>query len=402
MSKRVLLIARAYYPSTFAGSHRVAKFAKYLPKFGWTPVVLTADWNAENSSGCYDAGLAAQPDVCKVVRVPYQVPRSRSPASVLLHLTELIWPYEAPFRFTRDMLNAAEALGAREPFDVIWSTFASGLAHYVADRVSRKYGLPWVADFRDLPDQASDSWSARRAVKAETQVCVSARALTVTCRPQADKLASRHRAPVSVIPNGFDPEDYPPAGATRSDLFTVAYFGILYAYRDPVPLFAALDLLADKGDIDPNDVRVRFYGSNAGFIQSRLAGHRCGRMVECCPRVPVNEMLRLEQAAVVLLLLKSPEAGGSVPSKLFEYMAAGRPILNVPGDGDVVDAILGETRAGLSAAQPADIARVLKLWYDEWKRAGWVAGKGIPDKVALYSREVQARQLAEILDSLST
>ena len=401
MSKRVLMITHAYYPANYPGSHRPAKFAKFLPKFGWTPVVLTDDWTPENSEGYYDPVLAARPDGGEVVRVPYHVPRRRTPARILGHVATLLWPYRAPLGLTRDMLRTAEDLVSHQTFDAIWSTYSLGLDHSVADHLTRRHGIPWVADFRDLPDQAFVNWWRRRTVQAEVRVCASARALTATCQPQVDKLRSRHAAPAYVIPNGFDPDDYPRAAATRSDKFTINYFGMLYSYRDPRPLFAALDLLEARGEVAPADVQVRFYGTDAALVRSLLEGFRCSRLVECREAVPTEEMYRLQQQSTVLFLLKSPEAGGSVPTKLFEYMAAARPILNVPGDGDVVDAILAETQAGLSAAEPEAIARVLKGWYDEWKRTGWVASTGAPDRIARYSREVQAGQLAEILDSIT-
>jgi glycosyltransferase involved in cell wall biosynthesis len=398
--KRVLLISNAYYPSTFAGSHRAAKFAKYLPKFGWTPVVLTVDWTPENSEGHYDPIMAKRADGCEVVRVPWQATRRRTPARVLEHASFFLWPYQTPIRLTRDMTAAAEGLLAKQAFDAVWSTYMSAFAHWVADRVTRRHGIPWVADFRDLPDQVCLNWKHRRIVKAEVRTCASAAALTATCQPQVDKLRSRHAAPAYVIPNGFDPDDYPLAPTARSDKFTIRYFGILYSFRDPRPLFAALDLLEARGEIEPTDVEVRFYGADAATVQSLREGFQCSRLVECCDGVPLEEMYRLQQQSVVLLILKSPEAGGSVPSKLFEYMAAARPILNVPGDGDVVDAILAETQAGLSAGNPEMIAGMLKKWYDEWKRTGWVASAALPDRVARYSRQVQAGQLADLLNSV--
>jgi glycosyltransferase involved in cell wall biosynthesis len=402
MSRKALLISEGYYPGNFPGANRAAKLAKYLPQSGWTPVVLCAAWTPENAGECYDPHLAAQPDVCRTVRVPYPSYPATKIGRGLWIAARLLFPYRAPFSFTRGMLAEAQRLIEGDEFEVVWSSYPYGVNHYVASQVVRRCGIPWVADFRDLPDQAFENWKTRRAVKAETRVCAAAKVLTATCQPQVDKLSLRHAAPAYVIPNGFDPEDYSDAQVTASDKFTIGYFGILYTYRDPRPLFAALDLLESRGAIDPADVRVRFYvGAETGIIRDRLEGFRCGRLVECMPRVPVQEMCRLQQESVVLLNLKSPEAGGSVPSKLFDYMASRRPILNVPGDRDVVDAILEETRAGVTAGDPEAIARALETWYGEWKRTRWVACPGIPEKVARYSRQVQAKRLAEVLDSIS-
>ncbi len=403
MSKRVLFINGGFYPNSGPGSHRVVKMAKYLGRFGWTPVSLCPEFTPENSRGDYDAGLAALPDPCEVIRVPYYDMRWNLLTRAFFSRVECrFWPYRAPLMFSRQLEAAAMALAARGRFDAVWSSYSPGYAHYVSSRVATRFGIPWVADFRDLPDQTYDSRWIRRLVRAEVKVCAAASALTTVTQPLADRLAQRHRLPTYVIYNGFDPDDAPRAEATRSDLFTISYFGTLYAFRDPRPLFEAVDLLVSRGQVDAADVRVRFYVPDPNVVRSRLEGFRCGPMVEINGRVPVHEMRRLEQASVVLLLLKAREEGPSLPSKLFEYMAAGRPVLTVPGDGEMVDATLEETRVGVSGGSPEATAAILKAWYDVWKRTGWLPATAIPERLASYSRVVEAGQLAAILDQVSS
>lgn len=398
MSKRVLMVTRAFYPNNVTGSHRPAKLAKYLPKFGWTPVVVCADWTAENSQGCYDPGLAARPDVCRTVRVPYNISYSLW-GKVVNRLTRALWPYKAPLGLYRNLRAAAEELVAEEPFDAIWSTFMPGLTHSVACRVSRQHGIPWVADFRDLPDQTYDTARGRRWVRIERKVCRHAAALVTVSPDLVERLAGRYDAPVHAIMNGFDPDNYPPSSVDSSEKFTIRYFGRLYPHRHPGPLFEAIDMLTDKGTIAPGSLGVEFYGTNPRDVAARSIGYKCAEIVECRPRVSIGEMVRLQQSATVLLLLKSSEAG-SVPAKVFDYLGVRRPILNVPGDGTIVDGILAETQAGVSSGDTKQIAEVLQEWYDEWQATGWVRYRGVPDKLLPYTREYQAGQLAQVLDSV--
>lgn len=404
MSKKVLLITHYYYPNTTAGAHRPAKLVKYLPKFGWTPTVVCADWNAENSRGCYDPVLTDADKLCEIIRVPFHLPRSRSLKSVLTHLETAIWPYLSPRQYTHTLMLAAERQIRKERFDVIWSTYKPGLNHYVASKLAQKYHIPWVADFRDLPDLVNlpdDSWRLRRCLRTEMSVCSNADALVGVTPKLVEMLQTRHKTPVHLIYNGFDPNDYMPLKAHESDKFLIVYSGIIYNHRNPQHFFTALDLLRERGQVDMNDFSVQFYGPPHNQIDDLLKGFHCSDIVECCDRLPHREIMLLQQKAVILLLLQSAGSAGSIPMKFFVYLGARRPILSVPGDCNLVDAILKETEAGVSVSKPVLIAKVLENWYKEWKRTGTVVCKSIPKMVACYSREEQARQLAEMFNTVS-
>ena len=142
MQKRVLMICRAYYPSNFTGSHRVAQLAKYLPDFGWEPVVACANWTPENSSGSYDTTLAAREDVCETHRVPYAGRPKTKIKSLLQRIWEIAEPYKSPYRFYRSMISSTDSLCQNQPFQAIWSTCFPGVSHAVANVMSRRYKLP--------------------------------------------------------------------------------------------------------------------------------------------------------------------------------------------------------------------------------------------------------------------
>jgi len=404
LNKRVLMIAFYYYPHSSSGPHRPVRFAKYLPEFGWVPTVLTVDWTQDNSRGLYDPALKEAGEICEVVRVPLSPAPSRTVRSRLRFISERLMPYRSPFWFGRRMLARAVDLVRQVGFDAIWSTYGPGLDHYVADALSRRFGIPWVADFRDLPDQMYDTWDKRWAVRAEVCTCASASALVAVNQWSADRLASRHKAPVHAIPNGYEPADFPPVGSHRSEKFTIAYFGAVYTGRDPRPVLEALDLLVERQAVDLEDVQVVFhtpFGDSArADPPAHLREFRCGRAVTWSDWVPYAEMVKRQQEATVLLLLTSPGALGVTPGKVFGYLASRRPILSVPSDNGVVDALLAETGGGCSASAPGTIAQILQGWYEEWKRTGTVVYRGQEKVISRYSGQSLTRHLAGVLDEV--
>jgi glycosyltransferase involved in cell wall biosynthesis len=311
-----------------------------------------------------------------------------------------VFPYGTPWKTVRSFRREAADLARSSAVDVVWSTYMPGFPHLVAHQVSEELAIPWVADFRDLPDQTYNTWSTRRSVRYEVDVCASASAMVATSGALARRLETRHRAPVHVILNGFDPADYDSAPIPPGDTFTIRFSGTLYEFRDPRPLLSAIDLLYDRGQIDLGRVVVEFFGPPETLIRELATGFTCAPVVRARPRIPFRDMLRVQQESSVLLLLTSSVAGGAIPSKLFLYLGSRRPILNVPGDGGEVDAILSDTRGGVSAAGPEEIAGVLGRWYGEWQSSGTLECRSISERVERHQCRERAGRLARVLESV--
>jgi len=401
MNRRVLLLCQYYYPCNAPGAHRCAKLAKYLPRFGWEPVVLCMQATPDNSLGMYDAKLEGT-DTCRVVRVRYDQKPGRSPANYLNdRVLERCLKTYTPWRLYRRMLKRGRKLASEEHFDAIWATSPSPVVLNVARRIARAAAIPWVADMRDLTGETDKNPGLlqRCQMALENRAASTASAFITVSQPLAETLARHHDAPVRVIPNGFDPDDFPAGVQPNADTFEIVYSGSIYSGRDPGPLFDALDLLlADGARIDK--LRVRFYGVLETSLAPFLANRRCTHLIENMGRVAYNEMMRIQQRATVLLLLPHAHVKGIMTSKVFEYLGARRPILSVPGDGDVTDALLEETGAGVAVGDPARLAQLLRQWYAQWQDSRTLPYAGKPDAIARYTRERQARRTAELLDEV--
>jgi glycosyltransferase involved in cell wall biosynthesis len=400
MSRKILLIALGCYPSNVAGAHRPAKIAKFLPEFGWDPLILCAEWKRDNDPARFDPGLALENDACRTIRVPYPAPAGGRAGRAFRRFLTTVFPYTTPRSAVRSFMREASRIVESERVDAIWSTYRPGLTHLVAGLVSRRAGIPWVADFRDIPDQVHDTPRVRRTVRTEVAICSGASVITATSPASAARLAERHRAPVELVMNGFDPDDYDPAARPTGEVFDITYYGTLYEYFDPRPLFRALDLLHARGEIDLGRVAVEFYGPPRKQIEALARGFECARVVRARPRLPYREMLRRQQESVVLLAVKSRDAGTAIPLKILEYLGARRPVLCVPGDGGDVDAVLADTGAGRSAADPEEIASVVHEWYGLWSSSGTLPCESVPARLERYGRREQTRVLAQVLDGI--
>jgi glycosyltransferase involved in cell wall biosynthesis len=401
MHRSVLIICKSFYPENTAGAHRVAKTAKYLPEFGWKPVVLCPDWNCANDPWYEDPTLVGK-DPCEVVRVPYPVDNRTKIRKAWLVYSSRFFPHLAPFTLRRTMRDNGVRLLSDRRFDVILASCPPTMVLTVADSLAKMSGLPLVVDFRDIPDElGSDlTWTQRLQIKYQTALCRGGRAAVTVSRPLADRLATRLRAPIHVVTNGYDPCDFPGVETVAQDTFDIVYCGGLTPGRDPRLLCAALDQMLAEDARLLDRVRVCFYGPLDKHLTAFTQGYRCAHLIHNMGRVSHEESICKQQQAAALLLLSHREGLGVMTSKVFEYLGAGRPILSVPGDEGVTDELLAQTHAGVIGRTAEEISRILRIWLDEWRCTGTLRYCGRPEVIQQYTRRSQTKRLAEVLDGV--
>lgn len=408
-SRRVLMLAYFFPPLGGGGVQRTLKHVKYLPAYGFEPVVVTTRfvW-----SPIRDATLAGEvPAGITVVRapeVPLHVARwglqgalrrarlSSAPASYLG------WPDEAAGWVPGATWKALWAIRRQRP-DVLYSTSSPVSAHLVALILSRLTGLPWVADFRDgwtLNPQGEMLGGPFRRLSAwlERTIVEHASALIVV-DDSVELLGVAHDHPRRVvIRNGVDPEDLPAGSeARRNARFRISYVGALYGDRDAAPVFAALRAVIDRGTVDPNNLEIR------------LVGHQ---MLDPSPdleRIPITRVGYVDHAAAVeemtsadALLFYSPASNRGSSGKIFEYLAAGRPVLCIAGSDNFAFQLVDELDAGPCAepSDPAGIEAAIEGLYRRWEDGELRVTADVRTEVLRrFSRPALAQQLATVLSN---
>ena len=265
-----------------------------------------------------------------------------------------------------------QALWNRTAYSAIISSAPPYTCHLIARHLKRKYGLPWIADFRDawmcdpwrdfagLPRWRNwtDRWLENRCIaSADAVVCIT--------DEMRDDLRRLHRGcsphKFITITNGFDEIELDqtslPAVQNRR-LFL--HLGTLYGDRRIDNFCGALVTLMSRGDLDPASFRLLFVGDTEPSFIASARQHApelfASGAIEFRPRVDWQEAQRLLMDASVLLLFQGHHKQ-TVPAKAFEYICAGKPIFAVV-DGGALAQVIDSAQLGCWADpdDPSDIA----------------------------------------------
>jgi len=420
---RVLIVSYYFPPAAGGGVQRVLKWAKYLPQSGVEVHVLTPDDPKWIDSG---GGLRVQPGTHvhrtknyspRSVRPSTSVAQARSPLSrlgrkLLNQPRRVLFP-DIHVGWSLTAVRAGVKLVRECGIDVIVSTSPPETDHLIARRIARKTGIPWVADYRDswldLPHLRLDRPAVRRkhavAVRTATRWMRAAAAITTVSEPLAADLRRRHpETPVTVIENGVDLADLagmpePPA----NERFTAIYTGNFFGRQSPEVLLDALELLARETPAIVDDVSVRMIGGVKPGDDARIAASPAlSAIVSREPMMDYDDTLATQRSADLLLLYVAPGPGsaGVFTGKVFEYVAAARPVLAMVPAGNVCIELLTSAGSGIvvdptNAIQIAAALREeLALWNLEGRRS-----VDVPETVLQrVSRQGQAKQLVAVLN----
>ena len=412
--KRVLMVAFQFPP--FAGSsavQRTLRFVRYLPEFGWEPVVLTAHPRAYEQRS---------PD--QLLDIPRGTVIERAFCLDAARHLGLFRRYPASFArpdrwiswWPWAVLKGLQLVARYKP-DALWSTFPIPTAHKIGRSLHRRTRLPWIADFRDpmvQPDDPADPilWAAYERVEQATIADSQLNVFTTagTCALYRARYQDRPNASFVVVENGYDEEVFTsltdvsasPKPATTGRLLLLHSGAIYPLERDPTQLFLALKVLVAKGVVSPRTMRVRLRATGHDPEIRRMIVE-CGvaDIVELAPPVSYREAISEMLVADALLILQGGQVKTQVPAKVYEYLRARRPILALT-DPD------GDTARVLASAGVRHIARIDSK--QEIARAiedfvGHVRANTAPkpddDYVRRASRRNRTGELAALLDQVT-
>lgn len=414
MVKRVLMVAFHFPPLRgSSGIQRTLKFAQYLLRFGWTPVVLSAHPRAYTNSG--DDQMRDIPSEVVVHRAfALDAARHLSVKGRYLGFMAL------PDRWVWWVLGAVPAglrlLRKYRP-EVIWSTYPIASAHLIGLCLHRLTGIPWIADMRDpMTDEGYPTNPlTRRAflwIEAQT-IAHCTRAVCTT--PGAIKTYERRfpevpKSRFCLIENGYDEENFAQAelqtGASSPSAerpLTLVHSGVIYpSERDPIPLFQAIASLHAAGRIGPGSFRLLLRATGHDeYLAALIKEYGIDSMIVLAPHMPYREALAEMLSADGLLILQASNCNHQVPAKLYEYLRARRPILALTDPAG--DTALVLRTAGIDTIAPLDskdgIIGALSKFIDSIESG--VAPLAREESIVDSSRQARAHVLARLLDAVA-
>ena len=423
---QILIISYLYSPIDNAGTRPIVKTAKYLPQFGYQPVILTTRnyghlpddddkliFRADELLGLLKRGYR----FLKLRDVPAErqadhglLPQGgrleRWKLKYLIPDPKIIWYLPA--------VRQGQKIIQWQSIQCLYSISPPQTSHLVALKLKQKSGLPWVVDFRDgwlfeplIPARLTSRFRYRLEARFERAVIEAADWIIAVNDVMAADLSQRYPQAankITVGPNGYDPEDF--ASLQRqpgpSDKFRLVYTGSLSLSRVGTSvegLLQALSAMQSQQLPMMRHLEVVLIGNLAEAERQAIKSAKLDGYFTLVGHVPYQEALQYQLNADVLLLVVTPQATGISTSKLFEYLATGRPILALSGQS-VAAQLVSEMKAGVVVA-PNDVAGIqnaLQSFYHRWQ-AGQLLSQVAP-AVNQFDRRELTRHLAHIFDEV--
>lgn len=425
--KRVLIITYYWPPNGGAGVQRWLRISKYLPENDWQPVIYTPE-NPEIVQ--FDPELQKQvhPSV-EVVKHPIKEPYSIYKRftgrkkedkvhtgflsekekkgwkeDLALYIRSNYFIPDARVWWVKPSVRFLQGYLKKNPVDAIISTGPPHSMHLIALGLKRTLGLPWIVDMRDpwtdIDFYAQLNLSKRGDAKhrrLERQVLTEADHVVSVGWTMGEELKALGASELSVITNGFDDVDKSEGKVAGDDVFSLVHVGSASPTRNAPELWKALAAICNEDESFAAKFRLRLVGPVDHTVLESITDAGLSGYVERPGQLTHAEAIdRMVQARVLLLLLNDTvNAKGILTSKLFEYMATGRPILCIGDmDGDVARVIkephLMFDRAPLSDSDKERVKQLFENTYDPIPA---------PDE---FSRRNSASRFAELLNDQST
>lgn len=429
--KKVLIITYYWVPSGGAGVQRWVKFTKYLRSFGWEPVIFTPQ-NPEYPA--LDPSLEKDvPSDVEVIKIPIWEPyniyrnlmgKKNEPinAGFISENKKSGWKERFsiwirgnffipdPRRFwVKPSVKFLKKYISENQIDAIVTTGPPQSMHLIGAGLKKFFPtLPWLADFRDpwtnidfYDDLHLTKIADRIHHQLEKKVVTTADVVVVVSKSMKEDFLRLQPKKIETIPNGFDEEDFRTNETELDEKFTISHIGTLNAARNPITFWKVLNELCTENEQFKSDLLIQLIGKVDYTVVEEINENNLKDNFVKIDYLPHKEAIAKQMSSQVLLLLinQTNNAKGIVTGKLYEYLAAHRPILGVgPTDGDVSE-LLRNTQTGIMIDFDDEklMKETLLHFYEQYKRKSLTVSAESMEK---FSRKNLTRDVANLLDSI--
>jgi len=341
--KRALIISYRFPPQLSTRSVQVARWVKFMLRYGWEPVVVCADEYSVYNTSVDTTLLKLVPPDTRVVRVKSFEPKMAMALAAratpfLLSLPDVAIGWYLP------AYKKALALLKEKPFDLILSCSYARTSHLAGLKLKKEVGLPWVAYFSDPwvdslehgydPITGYINRRMERAVmaKADALVFISEGMKKLVMKKYPQQWLGKSFA----VSQCYDPELVSSFKDCKrepgNDRFTITFTGNLYGrLRRLAPLFQAIHHILNRYPDIHRRLAIQIVGGVKDALGKLIQEFGIGDVVSAVDTVPYLESLAYMARADVLLSFDSPSPGSGMlhPSKVAEYLGFKKPILAI-------------------------------------------------------------------------
>lgn len=422
--KKVLIITYYWPPSGGAGVQRWLKFAKYLPEFGWQPVILTVDPQYA-SYPQLDESLSAEvhPDclvyttksfefynlykiISRKKEVPYGGFANEAREGLLQKISKFVrgnFLLPDPRKGWNNYAHEkAVELIIQYGIDTVVTTSPPHSTQLIGLKLKKKLNIRWIADLRDpwtdiyyYHQFRHTNWASKIDRNYERNVVEKADQLITVSEDVKRIFAEKSSLPIAaktvVIPNGFDEEDFRIKNIPAETKKVITYTGTISEAYDVDSLLVALKKLDDDWK---SRLLVRFVGKVPKTVELKF--RETGIEVELVGYVdhPKSIEYLFRSDLLLLVIPKVKNNRGIITGKFFEYLASQKPILAIGPVGGDLDRMIQETKCGklFDYADDEGISRFVTENLES-KISGIET-----DNSARYSRRQLTAKIAELLN----
>jgi glycosyltransferase involved in cell wall biosynthesis len=432
--KKVLIIAYYFPPLGMGGVQRVSKFVKYLPSFGWQPVVLTVkeiDYFSRD-----DSLLQELPADLKIhrtgsfdpLRVIYlfknlfrRAKQTSDPKRVALRnsrtsFISVLMSFLGLFLFPDNKIGwfpfaliKGIKICRKEKIDLLFSTSPPLTCHLVGFFLKKLTGISWVADYRDSyfnNQEVRNPASMKNSLLKNLQrlFLKAADAVISVNQTIAQELKGIHpqAEKTEVITNGYDIEDFEVNVRKTKDIFKIIYFGTFSPDCPAEPFLKALSNLLQQDKITREKIRFIHVGISIRMnIEKKIEEYDLKKVVELKGYLSHKEGIKELIESDIALLTVSLSSPVISTGKIYEYFGARKPVLAiVPQNGEAAK-LIKYVNAGrvVSPENIQEIEESILSCYQEFQ-AGRIFFKVNPDMTGKFERKYLTSRLVCLFDDI--
>lgn len=428
--KKILILSYYFPPANFAGSYRIASWAKFLHEFGFYPVVITRKWddnsnNYENSAHSTTKGVEHKKfKNYEVYYLPYKSNlrdriylRNSDQKFVLLRKFLSFWEVFLQNYFIcivsfKNLYFFSKAYLKKNPdISIIITSVSPYILLRFCYKLQKKIKIKWIADYRD--EWTTGPWTNPDSTLKKLIFNIEQRkeinwVKTASCIISvSDHCTKRIKDFTGVkgytVLNGFEIEDYDlKKSINYFEEFTIVYNGTLY-FTQPVEIF----LEGYKKVIDHFNnkikIKIRFHGlsidaESAERVKQILKGYETNYSIT--DRIPHKDLINIQRRSNLLLIIGTPQTKGIYSSKIYEYLACNKPILLCPSDKDVIEELIKITNTGSICNTEQEVVEFLRKAINDFINQKEISYNPDYNEINKYTRYNQAKKLAEIINKI--